>query len=172
MSQIKHCNRNVLAWYKEVQSADSLEQSVVYEVAQLVFSLHQASAIIETFFSKTTYIKSKTRKSMSDSTVAKVLHVSQTPESEDVEMLLPDPITIDVTAATKRTENDLDVLRGKYLGRKLARSFNVDGESVTYTGVIDKVFWEMELNKYLFNVVYTDGDKEELELWQVRMFVL
>ena len=155
MSQIKHCNRNVLAWYKEAQSADSsLEQSVGYEVAhQLVFSLHQASAIIETFFSKTAYIKSKTRKSMSDSTVAKVLHVSQTPESEDVEMLLPDPITIDVTAATKRTENDLDVLRGKYLGRKLARSFNVDGESVTYTGVIDKVFWEMELNKYMFHVV-------------------
>ena len=32
---------------------------------------------------------------MSDSTVAKLLHVSQTPESEDVEILLPDPISID-----------------------------------------------------------------------------
>ena len=97
--------------------------------------------------------------------------LSQTPEPEDVEMLLPDPISIDVTSAAKRTENDLDLLREKYLGRKLVRSFKVDGELVTYK-VIDRIFWETELNKYLFHVVYTDGDNEELELWQVRMFVL
>ena len=65
------------------------------------------------------------------------------------------------------------IVEGKYLGRKLARSFNVDGVGHLYTGVIDKGFWETELNKYLFHVVYTDGDKEQLvELWQVRMFVL
>ena len=110
MPQINHCNRNVLAWYKEVQKENQMEHSVVYDLAQLVFSLHAASAIIETFFSKTSYIKSKNRKSMSDATVAKVLHVSQTPEPEDIEMLLPNPISIDVTAASKRTENDLDLL--------------------------------------------------------------
>ena len=67
---------------------------------------------------------------------------------------------------------DLDLLREKYLGWKLTRSFKVDGELVTYKGVIDRIFWETELNKYLFHVVYTDGDNEELELLQVRMFVL
>ena len=30
--------------------------------------------------------------------------------------------------------------------------------------VIDRIFWETELNKYVFHVVYTDGDNEELEL--------
>ena len=172
MPQINHCNRNVLAWYKEAQSANPLENAVVYDVAQLVFSLHAASAIIETFFSKTAYIKSKCRKSMNDSTVAKVLHVSQTPQPEDIETLLPDPISIDVTAASKRTENDLDTLKAKYVGRKVTRSFPVDGESVSYKGVIDKVYWEMELHKFLFHVVYTgDDDQEELELWQVRLCV-
>ena len=107
---------------------------------------------------------------MSDNTVVKVLHVSQTPEPEDVEMLLADPISIDVTAAAKRTENDLDTLREKYVGRKVTRSFPVEGELVSYKGVIDKVYWEMELHKFLFHVVYPDDDdEEELELWQVRL---
>lgn len=172
MPQIEECNRNVLSWYKELQRSRPLQNSVVYDLAQLVFSLHAASAIIETFFSKTTYIKSKTRKSMSDETVANVLHVSQTPQPEDIEMLQPNAISIDVTAASKRKENDLDILKEKYIGRKVTRSFPVGGESVSYKGVIDRVYWEMELHKFLFHVTYPeDNDEEELELWQIRLCV-
>lgn len=177
MSEIKECNKNLLLFYKDLQRASPLQNSMLFELAQLIFSLHAASAIIETFFSKTAYIKSKTRKSMKDSTVAKVLHVSQTPEPKDVEKLPADPISIDVTSASLRTENDLDSLREKYLGRKLKKSFKVEddvgheGELISYIGTIDQIYWEMELHKFLFLVIYEDGDKEELELWQVRAFV-
>ena len=106
-----------------------------------------------------------------------MLHVSQTPEPKDVEKLPADPISIDVTSASLRTENDLDSLREKYLGRKLKKSFKVEddvgheGELISYIGTIDQIYWEMELHKFLFLVIYEDGDKEELELWQVRAFV-
>ena len=48
----------------------------------------------------------------------------------------------------------------------------MDGVSVSYKGLIDKFYWEMELHKFLFHVVYPDDDdEEELELWQVRLCV-
>ena len=115
-----------------------------------------ASAIIETFFSKTSYIKSKTRKSLSDKKVSHVLHVSQTPPPVDVERLPTDAISIDVTVAARRTENDLDTLRDKYMGRKITREFrSADGRTFTqYKGVVDQVYWEPELRKFIFHVVY------------------
>ena len=127
MPEIKECNKNLLLFYKNERQAEPAEKTMIYDLAQLVFSLHAASAIIETFFSKTNYIKSKTRKSMSDSTVADVLHISQTPEPKDLEKLSSNPISIDVTVASQRTEKDLDFPRTKYKGRKLHRSFKVDG---------------------------------------------
>ena len=179
--EILECNRNLLRFYKDqlLQDKAGITQllqlktkyPVVFELAQLVFSLHMASAIIETFFSKTSYIKSKNRKSMSDDTVSDVLHVSQTPYPADVEKLLPNAISIDVTVASLRKETDIDELREKYVDRKVRREFTIDNNIVQCSGVVSKVYWCTDLHKFLYLVTYEDGDKEELELWQLRTFI-
>ena len=64
------------------------------------------------------------------------------------------------------------VLRRKYIDRKVSRTFDINGQTVQYRGVFDRVFWDHELRKFLFHVSYSDGDEEELELWQVRIFVV
>ena len=172
LAQIKLCKANLLRFYKD-RITDSVQRK--YPVADLlaciVFSIHMASAIIETFFSKTSYIKSKTRKNLSDKRVSQVLHVSQTPPPVDVERLPVNSISLDVTVAAKRQENDLDSLRNKYLDRKITREFNVNNRFTQYKGVVDQVYWEPEMRKFIFHVTYDDGDGEELELWQIRTFV-
>ena len=171
-AQIKLCNTNLLRFYKD-RITDSVQRKypVADSLACLVFSIHMASAIIETFFSKKSYIKSKTRKSLSDKRVGDVLHVSQTPLPVNIERLPTNSISIDVTAASRRQENDLDILRTKYTGRRITREFNVNDRFTQYKGVVDQVYWEPEMRKFIFHVTYDDGDDEELELWQVRTFV-
>ena len=78
--------------------------SHVDDYVRLVFSLHVTSATIETFFSKCKYIKSRTRMSMKDTTVGNVLHLTQTPLSQDPELLSADPVAIDVFVAASRVE--------------------------------------------------------------------
>ena len=142
------------------------------DFSQLVFSIHVASAIIETFFSKNKYIKSRSRMSMSDSNAGNVLQLSQVPTPENVEQLPTSAVSIDVTSASRREENDLNALRSKYVGRNVSRSFDVEGVTVQYKGVIESVCWEHDIRKFLFFVSYADDDAEELELWQVRNSVL
>ena len=142
------------------------------DFSQLVFSIHVASAIIETFFSKNKYIKSRSRMSMSDSNAGNVLQLSQVPTPENVEQLPTSAVSIDVTSASRREENDLNALRNKYVGRNVSRSFDVEGVTVQYKGVIESVCWEHDIRKFLFFVSYADDDAEELELWQVRNSVL
>ena len=174
--QIVECKRNLLHYFKQRSESYSLSDQYDFSnadsFAQLVFCLHVASAIIETFFSKTKYIKSRSRMSMADKTVADVLTLSQVPAPDDVENFPPSAVSIDVTSASSRSENDLHVLRRKYLDRKVSRTFQVDGDTVQYKGVIDRVFWEHETHRFLFHVSYLDGDEEELELWQIRTFII
>ena len=172
LAQIKICQSNLLGFYKarlaDYNQPEDREYPMVDQLAQLVFSIHLASAIIETYFSKTAYIKSKTRKSLSDNTVSHVLHVSQTPAHVNIERLPPESVAIDVDFAATRTEHNLDELRKKYVGRKVSKQFNVDGEVVRYVGEVDRVYWEPEMRKFLYHVVYEDSDEEEIELWQLR----
>ena len=176
MPQIVECKRNLLHYFKQRSESYSLSDQYDFvnadSFAQLVFCIHVASAIIETFFSKTKYIKSRSRMSMGDKTVADVLTLSQVPALDDVENFPPCAVSIDVTSASLRSENDLNVLRRKYIDRKVSRTFQVEGDTVQYKGVIDRVFWEHETRKFLFHVSYLDGDEEELELWQVRTFIM
>ena len=59
LPEITACNSNLLRCYKERRISGVLNTYAnADEFVQLVFSLHVASAIIETFFSKTKYIKS------------------------------------------------------------------------------------------------------------------
>lgn len=168
MSLVIECKRNLLHFYKQRSSSYTHSTDYPYpnadNFAQLVFSIHVASAIIETFFSKTKYIKSRYRMSMSDKTVGDVLQLSQVPTPDNVEHVQRSAVSIDVVSATERQENDLYVLRRKYIDRKVSRTFDINGQTVQYRGVIDRVFWDHELRKFLFHVSYSDGDEEELEL--------
>ena len=101
-----------------------------------------------------------------------VLHVSQTPSPTDVEKLLPDPISIDVTVASKRKDTDLEDLKKKYKGRKVRREFTVSTNVVQCSGIVAEVYWCTDLHKFLYLVKYDDGDQEELELWQLRTFII
>ena len=175
MAQITAVCKNLLRFYKE--RLDDVTNSIplfpnANAFARLVFCLHVASAIIETFFSKTKYIKSKTRSSMKDENVANVLHLSQTPAPVDPEVLSNNPVCIDVTAASSRVENDLISLREKYYNRRVMCVFQVNDEDINVHGVVDRVFWCHELKTILFHVTYVDSDSEELELWQIRTFII
>ena len=93
-----------------------------------------------------------------------MLQLSQVPTPDNVEHVQRSAVSIDVVSATERQENDLYVLRRKYIDRKVSRTFDINGQTVQYRGVIDRVFWDHELRKFLFHVSYSDGDEEELEL--------
>ena len=153
-AQIKLCKANLLRFYKD-RITDSVQRKypVVDLLACIVFSIHMASAIIETFFSKTSYIKSKTRKNLSDKRVGEVLHVSQTPPPVDIEWLPANAISLDVTVASKRKENDLDSLRTKYMGRRITREFNVNHRFTQYKGVVYQVYWETGIRKFTIRVI-------------------
>lgn len=123
MCEIHSCNSNLLRYYRQCAGIDSGSQvqspypnADLY--ARLVFLLHVASAVIETYFSKTKYIKSRGRMSMKDSTVEDVLHLAQTPPPSDVEMLPATAVSIDVTSAHEREENNIESLKSKYLHSK------------------------------------------------------
>ena len=48
----------------------------------------------------------------------------------------------------------------------------VNDQFVRYKGVVDQIYWGPEMRKFLFHVIYDDNDREELELWQVRTFMI
>ena len=173
MTEIRHCNKNLLSFYRDRLQEGPVESkySLVNDYAQLVFSLHMASATIETFFSKCKYVKSRTRMSMKDSTMGDVLHLTQTPLPKDPEHLSSDPVKIDVSAAGSRVENDIDELKEKYLDKHVTRCFIVNDESVLVKGFISSVTWENSVKKFVFHVVYVDGDEEDLYHYEVKSYL-
>lgn len=172
--EINHCKKNLLAYYRD-RVLQNLQKESKYPLAdnyaRLVFSLHVASAIIETFFSKTKYIQSKARQRMKVSTVSAVLHISQTPPNVNVEELEATSVSIDVTSACKRSENDLDELKGKYLKQQIKKEFNVDGTDIMVKGEVQKISWSTYHKKFLFHIIYEDGDSEDMYLYELRQFL-
>ena len=173
--EINQCKKNLLAFYRDRVIANLQKDNNTFALAdkyaQLVFSLHVASAIIETFFSKTKYIQSKARSRMKIDTVANVLHISQTPPPRNVEVLETSSISIDVTSAAKRSEIDLDELKNKYLNRSVQKEFKVDGVDRMVKGIVTRIAWSNSYKKFLFHVVYEDDDQEDMYLYELRMFL-
>ena len=177
MGEIASCNRNLLDYYHQrTLNVSNVETKFSWadKYARLVFSLHVASAIIETYFSKTKYIKSKTRMKMNDQTVALVLHLAQTPgpAPDKIEVLVANPVSIDTFSASTRIENDIQELQTKYLDKELYKLFkDKDGNDVLSKGVVKKIEWVHEYRKFLFHVRYDDGDEEDLYLYELRQHV-
>ena len=105
---------------------------------------------------------------MKDKTVGNVLHLSQTPSQTDPEQLIADPVCLDVFVVTSRVENDIDEFKEKYLNKRVTRSFLNDNRNgsepttIVVRGIIDRVVWDHSSKKFLFHVMYSDDDEEEL----------
>ena len=173
MAEIRHCNTNLLAFYRDRCSGEMVESSFSHadDYVRLVFSILIASATIETYFSKNKYIKSRNRMSMKEKTTSNVLHLSQTPTPTDPEELSADPVYLDVCAAASRVENDIDELKEKYLNKMVTRSFVINDTTVVVRGIINRVVWEKSLMKFLFHVLYSDGDEEDLYHFEVKSYL-
>ena len=150
LAEVKACTSNLLRYYHDrLQSCKENKQSSKYALAdrfaRLVFSMHVASAIIETYFSKTKYIKNLHRASMRDSLSTATLHVQQLRsymEEDVVEMI--SELDIDKNTALSHMEHDLDSLRDKYVNKKLSKRFQDDaagGIVRPYKGTVSDVFY-------------------------------
>ena len=147
------------------------EYPLADEFARLIFSLHVASSIIETYFSKTKYIKNLHRASMRDSLATATLHVQQLRAYTNEDVLeTVSTLGIDVNTALSTIEHDLDELRKKYVGKRIAKRFRDEARGVVrpYKGNCTDAFFSREDGHYLFHASYdSDSDSEDMEQWEI-----
>ena len=62
-------------------------------------------------------------------------------------------------------------MKDKYLDKHVTRSFVVDGDTIPVRGVISSVIWENSVKKFIFHVVYVDGDEEDLYHYEVKSYL-
>ena len=171
-------SENLLKFYHDrFQSSNREHQfALCDEFFRLVSSLHVSSAVIESLFSKTKYIKQKHRSSLSDETVSATMHLRDVP-SPPVEVLTdrnPDPF-----CAIRLSRQTQDDYREKYVGKEIQKSFvDPDGDGVDtklYRGVItDVVRGESKgVHKWLMHVEYeSDSDEEDLEEYEIKRYMI
>ena len=169
-----------MRYYHDRLAADKEEgkqpdHSFANMFAMLVFSLHVASSIIETYFSKTKYIKNQHRSRLADSLATATLHLQQLRAYHDVQVLeQSSQLCIDFQQALKRVENNLDDLRTKYCGKRVSKPFfDQEVNSVRdYGGDVVSVDWSAPEGCYLFQVEYdSDSDDEDMELWELKKYL-
>ena len=111
-ADVRHCKSNLLCFYRDRLETDGgVRYGNANVFAQIVFSIHYVSSAIETFFSKTKYIKNKYRSSMTDELSSATLHLQQLKVLIDAEKLQPsDSLVIDFNRAIEYLESSLDQL--------------------------------------------------------------
>jgi len=94
---------------------------------KLIASLHMSSSVVESYFSRTKYIKSKHRSTLSDRTVSATMHLREMSAPPHVETLCnrdPDPY-----AAHRYCQCTKDDYQLKYVGKNIAKPFvDPDGD--------------------------------------------
>ena len=161
--------------------------------AQIVFTIKVASADVETYFSRSKYMKNLHRSrlivkssshdythshhyhphvtSLNDDLVSSTLTVSKTKNLSNKEVLCVYDGSQNVQAAWSVTEDGLDDLTKKYVGGRVSKDFVCDDESNVrkYIGEVTHVHFVPSETQYLIHVSYlSDDDSEDLEEWQVR----
>lgn len=180
LPEVKACTRNVLTWYHDRLAGDKEDKRqpnfpLANTFATLVFSLHIASAVIESYFSKTRYCKNQYRARLRDELATATLHLQQLRVFYDVEVLQSGKsLSIDFAAALRRVENNLDDLRRKYLGVTVTKPFfdNTRHTVRDYSGEVTSVAWSPSSGCYLFRIEYdSDSDGEDMEHWELKKYI-
>ena len=177
LGEIKACTKNLLRYYHDrlaacKQHSRAQEYPLADQFARLIFSLHVASSVIETYFSKTKFIKRVHRASMRDELATATLHVQQLRAymNDDVLETISN-LGIDVNIALSTIEHDLEQLRKKYVGKSMAKNFKDEtrgGVVRPYKGKCTDAFFSKEDGHYLFHVSYnSDSDSEDMEQWEI-----
>ena len=174
-ADVRDCKSNLLRFYRDRLKTDrGVRFGNANVFAQIVFSIHYVSSCIETFFSKTKYIKNKHRSSMTDELASATLHLQQLKVLIDAEKLeSTDSLFIDFQRAIEYLEDSLDQLRSKYVDKPIVKNFeDGDGTLREYRGHISSIDWSRIDGNYLFHVVYdSDSDEEDMELWEIQKYV-
>ena len=171
----RFCKSNLLRFYRDRLETDGgTKYGNANVFAQIVFSIYYVSSAIETYFSKTRYIKNKHRSRMSDELSSATLHLQQLRVLIHAEQLQPsDSMMIDLERAINYLESSLDNLRRKYVDKRIVKNFDEgDGTVRQYSGCISSVDWSRTDGTHLFHVVYdSDSDEEDMELWEVKKYI-
>ena len=168
----RRIHRNLLFFYAERKQAGPSKYPLCDEYAQLVFSVHIASAVIETYFSKSKYIKNKHRSRLSDTSASASMHLS------DCKVINPEALTTDRSSlinprlAWKINEDDQDDLATKYVGKRVRKQFTVDDEVSAYDGSITHVHFVQDSGQFMMHVSYDDDDSEDYEEYEVKEYLL
>ena len=178
-AEISACRTNLLRYYRDRRAQRKREgkskPSVVETFAMLVFSIHISSSVVEGYFSKTNYTKSKYRSSMRDEVSSAFLHIKETRDLVDNEILQTSSgLGLDLDRACREVERNLLQLRKRYLHVKVVKSFvdGVTGEVKPYSGHVEQVAWDSSEGCYMFHVRYEDdGDEEDMEHWELKKYV-
>ena len=180
LAETKACTSNLLRFYHDRLMSERDEGAnpaypLANDFATLVFSLHVASAIIETYFSRTKYAKNIYRSKLSDDLASATLHLQDLRDLHDIQILESSgDRTIDFRAAMTFIENGIKELRKKYLGSKVTKIFfDEDQQKLrNYSGEVTDVHFSREDGCYLFRTEYdNDNDVEEMELWELQKFI-
>ena len=147
------------------------------EFFRLVTSLYISSAVVESYFSRTKYIKNKHRSLLSDNTASATMHLREMSTSQHVETLSdrnPDPYS-----AHKLCQRTYDDFCDKYVDREIAKEFvDPNGDGVVkrvFRGVVTHVTrGEVKgTHKWLMHVQYdSDSDEEDLEEYEIKRYIL
>ena len=152
-------------------AADDTTFPLAKEFAMIVFTIKVSSADIESYFSRTKYIKNLYRSRLSDKLTSATLTVAKTKKVKDVEVLTVYNGTYDVRAAWSTCEFGQDALTKKYVGAKVCKEFvdDDDGSVREYTGEITGVHFVQSESQYMMHVSYlSDSDSEDMEEWEVK----
>ena len=170
---------NLLKYYHDrYQTAVDNQQAHKYPLAdefvRLVFSLHLTSSIIETYFSKTKYIKNLHRSRLRDSLSSMTLHLQQLRKLHNKYTLQNlDDYDIDLDSALTHLENDLNSLRDRYGGTRVLKPFLDDNTGTVrpYGGTVTEIHWSTQEGCYLFHIEYdSDSDDEDMEHWELKRY--
>ena len=146
------------------------------EYFKLVASLHVSSSVVESYFSRTKYIKSKHRSLLSDKTVSATMNLREMcpPPIETLSNRDPNPYY-----AHELSQNTRDDYERKYVNMRISKPFvDPDGDGKTkkvYHGKVSHIVrGKVKGNlKWLMHVCYdSDSDEEDLEEFEIKRYMV